>query len=233
MNMKEKQLKVYISGPMTGLDYKEVWHRFKQVQRQIEDAGYIAYNPCSVQLPADATHEQYMQWDLPHLMESDIIYFLDGWEKSHGCRYEQQVALATGKDIRYEAYAKYCLKLKNPRMMWLEQAAEVMRTTVADLIGRKRDRYTCIRRLAVIIYLWNHENLDAKTIGELLHRDRSTIHALYYSKDRYLDDVARLKSELYWHTSVIYQPQEPQPLPLFQENVEPNKIEEHETIINQ
>lgn len=227
---KKAQLKVYISGPMTGLEYKEVWHRFKAVQRQIEDAGYIAYNPCSVQLPADATHEQYMQWDLPHLMESDIIYFLDGWEKSHGCRYELQVAVATGKDIRYEAYAKYCLKLKNPRMMWLEQAAELMKTTVADLVGRKRDRYTCNRRLAIIIYLWHDEKLDAKSIGELLHRNRSTIHALYYGKDKSAGDVYRLVTLL--HFNPIDQ-QEPQPLPLFQENVEPNKIEEHETIINQ
>lgn len=231
MPRKDKQLKVYISGPMTGIEYKEVYFRFKTVQRQLEDAGYVAYNPCSVQLPAGSTHEQYMQWDLPQLMDSDIIYFLDGWEKSHGCRYEQQVALATGKDIRYEAYAKYCLKLKNPRMVWLEKAAELMKTTVADIVGRKRDRYLCNRRLAIIVYLWNYEKMDAKSIGNLLHRNRSTIHTLYYSKEKNMSDVYHLYTTLYYNF-IEMSMQEPQPLPLFQNNVESNNEEQNETISN-
>lgn len=221
---KDKQ-QVYISGQITGLDYKEVWLRFKAVQHQLEDAGYLVYNPCCIQLPAGSTHEQYMQWDLPHLQECDIIYFLDGWEKSHGCRYEHQLALATGKDIRYEGYAKYALKLKNFRMVWLEQAAEIMQIGVADLVGRKRDRYICNRRLAAIVYLFTKEQLDFRMIGELLKRDRNTIRALYYTRQAYMKDIEPLLKALFHVFGVINEsPQEeqPQPLPLFSDHVKLN-----------
>ena len=213
MKKELKHNKVYMSGAMTGLPYREVWQRFCAVQRQLEAEGYDVYNPCSVQLPEGSSHGQYMRQDLPRLLGCDIIYFLNGWEKSHGCRYEMQVALATEKDIRFESFAKYNLPLQNPYVSWLAVAAKALKTTVGDLSGRRRDRYTCNRRLAVLIYLWSTAKLDFLTIGNLIHRDRTTCVQLLNNRLKFMGEVRPLVEILEQLDANPFA--QVQPLPLF------------------
>lgn len=230
MKKETKKQRVYISGPVSGLDYKEVWHRFKTVQRQLQKEGYECFNPCCIQLPVNSTHEQYMNLDLAQMPDCDIVYFLDGWEKSSGCRQEIQMALATGKDIRFEAYGRYRLPLQNPRISWLSQAADAMKISLGDLTGNKRNRYCCNRRLAVIIFLYSEEKLDFGTIGDLLHRDRTCIYQLFKFRLKFFDEVRPLIDVLIRMKKEDACNEEPQPLPLFDNNLNDT---EHETVSNQ
>lgn len=84
-------MKVYISGPMTGLpDLNRP--AFTDAEQVLKLCGYEVLNPANVTAPPDATWEQYMRLDIPMLMHADAIYLLGGWERSRGARIEFNLA---------------------------------------------------------------------------------------------------------------------------------------------
>lgn len=92
-------MKLYISGPITGTeDYME---RFAAAQKKLEDEGWSVVNPALVNsnLPKDTKWEDYMEMAVCMLDMCEVVYFLDGWEKSRGANIEYGYALAKGKDI--------------------------------------------------------------------------------------------------------------------------------------
>lgn len=98
----ERREKIYISGPITGIDnYME---RFEEVEKEMMAAGYIVINPAKVnkQLPPPphTSYEQYMKMSLVMLSDADEIYMMRGWERSKGARLEYEYASAMGKVIR-------------------------------------------------------------------------------------------------------------------------------------
>lgn len=83
--------KVYISGPITGIDFGNRF-AFSCARSSLELCGYEVVDPSEVQLDDEATWTDYMRADLKLLLDCDFIYMLEGWEKSRGARIERELA---------------------------------------------------------------------------------------------------------------------------------------------
>jgi hypothetical protein len=102
---------------MTGIkDFN--FPKFKEVAASMRVLGY------DVRCPAEHDEEIYgvgrfngdgdiasipwfdfkksLDWDFDQVSECDVIVMLPGWEKSTGARAEHAVAVAYGKEIRYQ-----------------------------------------------------------------------------------------------------------------------------------
>lgn len=83
--------KVYISGPITGIDFGNRF-AFSCARNALELCGYEVVDPSEVKLDDEATWTDYMRADLKLLLDCDFIYMLDGWEDSKGARIERELA---------------------------------------------------------------------------------------------------------------------------------------------
>lgn len=104
----EKQ-RIYISGPISGIDRDECTARFKRAQLMLEAMGYEVFNPKENGLPEDSTTEQHMHRDLATLTNEErpfsAIYMMNGWNHSAGCKLEFDTAVAIGLRIIFEQVA--------------------------------------------------------------------------------------------------------------------------------
>jgi len=84
-------MKVYISGPMTGI---ENFNRpaFFTAADELRAAGHEPLNPAEIDLGTDADWHEYIRLDIRALTHADAIYLLDGWENSRGATLEKQLA---------------------------------------------------------------------------------------------------------------------------------------------
>jgi nucleoside 2-deoxyribosyltransferase len=85
-------MKVYISGPITGVDDFE--KNFQEAEDLLRKRGLEVVNPVKIgeALEKDGLkleYEDYMRADIAELMKCDAIYMLDGSEDSEGacCEY--------------------------------------------------------------------------------------------------------------------------------------------------
>lgn len=97
----DKQIKIYISGPISGHDLDEVGAVFAQKERELK-AQYpkaTVVNPMA--LPAvQSSWADYMIRDLMLLKECNMIVMLPGWKQSKGCVTEFYFAAGCGMLIR-------------------------------------------------------------------------------------------------------------------------------------
>lgn len=95
-------MKLYISGPITGTD--DYMERFAAAQKELEEEGWTVINPALVNsnLPKDTEWEDYMRMAVCMLDMCEVVYFLDGWEKSRGANIEYGYAQAKGKDLMFQ-----------------------------------------------------------------------------------------------------------------------------------
>lgn len=85
--------RIYISGPMTGVEnYKE---QFAKAEQELQEQGHSVVNPALVDfILSDGSYEEYMKVDMFLLDMCDTIYMLKGWEKSCGANREYGYAMA-------------------------------------------------------------------------------------------------------------------------------------------
>lgn len=93
-------MKVYVSGPMTGLPDLG-FGALKAATAKLRAAGLDVICPTETQKPVrtdgeEPTHADWMRASLRRLMDADAIMLLDGWEQSRGCRAEFDAACAAG-----------------------------------------------------------------------------------------------------------------------------------------
>lgn len=69
-------MKVYISGPITGLQYEEVEKAFNEAEIRLKEHGYEVVNPLNNGLPRESTWKEHMRADLKLLLDCDAIYLL-------------------------------------------------------------------------------------------------------------------------------------------------------------
>jgi hypothetical protein len=91
----EKRKKVYLSGPITGLDAEIVERNFRLAESVLPGDPEI-FNPLKNGLSHDAPREDHLRKDIEALMKSDLVVFLGGWEKSRGCLLEHHIASELG-----------------------------------------------------------------------------------------------------------------------------------------
>ena len=96
-------MRIYISGPITGMDPFVTFQKFFYAEQRIQELGHIAVNPREIGylLPKDFRHQDFMDVDLVILKKMDAILMLDGWESSQGCTYEFGYACRTDMPIYY------------------------------------------------------------------------------------------------------------------------------------
>lgn len=97
-------IRVYLSGPITGLSEEEYTRRFATAERHYEAAGYEVVNPVTIgkglqALKDEPTYEEYMRVDLEALGTCTHIAMLPGWSQSPGAKREKQEAERLGLEI--------------------------------------------------------------------------------------------------------------------------------------
>lgn len=95
-----KQLKIYLSGAISGRDYREVALDFEATQTQIRVfSDYLPISPLDNGLPVDTPWGAHMLRDLEILSTCDAVLMLPGWEHSPGCQIEKIFAERIGLRI--------------------------------------------------------------------------------------------------------------------------------------
>jgi len=89
-------MKVYISGPITGIPHYEI--NFMKAEKFLKGNGHIVINPVRIgkylqmELKREPTYEEYLERDIQNLRECDAIVYLPGWQNSNGCKKEKEIA---------------------------------------------------------------------------------------------------------------------------------------------
>jgi hypothetical protein len=87
-------MKVYISGPMTGLPNLNR-EAFEAAEKMLDRKKCYVANPHKIESPLD-TYEGHMAADIRELTYCDAIYLLPGWSESRGAQAEFAVAKVLG-----------------------------------------------------------------------------------------------------------------------------------------
>ena len=90
--------RVYISGPMTGKDYK---NRFVMAAVALEQGGNVTVNAAKIVTPSASTKE-HMEVVEEFLDKCDAILFLPGWKDSQKCHAEMAWAINNKMIITFE-----------------------------------------------------------------------------------------------------------------------------------
>lgn len=110
-------MKVYISGPMTGMER----FRFEMAEQELTEAGHTVVNPVKLQmLLPGATEKEERKVALEMLDACDTIFMLAGWEKNEGCNAEMARAIEQKMTIVFEG-GKECPRVNKPEQETLPQ----------------------------------------------------------------------------------------------------------------
>lgn len=83
-------MKIYISGPITGIDKDKCAAAFNCAVALLSLKGYEMVSPWHISqvLPQSFTYEDFMDIDMVLLKKCDAILMLPGWENSRGATKE-------------------------------------------------------------------------------------------------------------------------------------------------
>ena len=93
----KKKGRMYISGPMSGIDEKVVIERFRDAKALLHEKGWKVFNPADPLWMEklkefELDYSEILAKDIARLAECDAIYMLKGWHESRGCLAELQFA---------------------------------------------------------------------------------------------------------------------------------------------
>lgn len=95
--------KIYISGPMTGIeDFNR--EAFMKAEWNLMEMGYSQeeiVNPARFPFREDGDYNIMLEICLAMMRDCKTIYMLDGWEESKGACMELGFALAKGMEVIY------------------------------------------------------------------------------------------------------------------------------------
>lgn len=110
-------MRIYISGKITGLPFREVKDKFQSAQNFLEGFGFEVVSPLKNGLSQSFTWQQHIVRDIELLLPCEAIYMLDDWVDSVGAGIEYDVAVRTGKIVLFETNIvddqKSMLKIQN------------------------------------------------------------------------------------------------------------------------
>ena len=175
-------MKIYISGKITGLQFREVKDKFQVAQNFLEDLGLAVVNPVNNGLTLNDTWEQHMIKDIAELFSCEAIYMLDNWTESLGSSIEYDIAKRMGKKIFFESdvVTKFNLVTK-------------IKDVIHEISGLKFSEYTsesrkrnCFYARMLFAHKCNENGMKIEDISELIQRDRTTV---LYVLNKYDDEV--------------------------------------------
>ena len=91
--------KIYLSGPISGLDIEHARELFAAAQKEMAKQGWECVNPMNNGLPVEAPWEEHLALDVLNLFSCKAIAMLPGWEASQGARLEHALAKRIGMRI--------------------------------------------------------------------------------------------------------------------------------------
>lgn len=102
-HFKTNDMKLYISGKISGLPINSVIEKFKWHKMYLTNLGHDVVNPLEV-CPFDEskTWIDYMKEDISELLSCEAIYMLKDWGQSKGARIEYAIAKELGLTIYFE-----------------------------------------------------------------------------------------------------------------------------------
>lgn len=95
-------MRVYISGPMTGIE-DENFPAFNRASALLRSMGFDVENPADKGIIEGWEWEDYLRYDLKMMADCQAIYLLPGWENSKGARLEVHVARALNFRFLYDS----------------------------------------------------------------------------------------------------------------------------------
>lgn len=104
-------MKIYISGPISGLPIEVYTKAFKEAEDTLLMEGWEVVNPVTLDHDHEAASKIecpkerwafYMDKCISALLRCDAIYMLKGWEKSKGASVEMSIANAFDFKIIYQ-----------------------------------------------------------------------------------------------------------------------------------
>ena len=91
-------MRLYLSGPMTGLPENN-FPTFHAEAARLRALGYTVTNPAEIDHPI-LGWQAFLRRDLIEMLSCDAVALLPGWEGSPGARLEIHVAHQVGMRIR-------------------------------------------------------------------------------------------------------------------------------------
>ena len=93
--------KAYISGKITGLDLKEAFILFSNIERELIDKEVFNPMKFTAHLPKKSSWSAYMVVCIETLIKCDEIHMLPNWKDSRGALIEHDIAKAYEMKIFY------------------------------------------------------------------------------------------------------------------------------------
>lgn len=164
-------MRIYISGKISGLPYKEAEQRFEDAEALLTELGFEVINPLKNGL---ATHEEWIRHlckDIEMLHSCDAIYMMDNWTTSTGASIEYDIAIRTGKDIWFESN----VVRENKEVLRIQNAIhEVTGMRFNQYITKSRKRDGVFARM-IFVYHCRKRKMKLIQIAKYVHRDHSSM----------------------------------------------------------
>ena len=96
--------KIYISLPISGHE-KQAREKADQIKIALSKKGYNVVSPFDIYAGKNPKDEDHICYDLCAMMDCDVVYFCQDWDKSCGCGIEHDVVM------RMKAYGKKDFKV--------------------------------------------------------------------------------------------------------------------------
>lgn len=106
--MKRKRKRIYISGKISGLSFKEAFAKFDEAKDYFLKLDYDVVNPMTLSHEHDLSWESYMREDIKAMMDCDGIALLENYKDSKGALVEKQLAI----ELNFMVFCQFFLESK-------------------------------------------------------------------------------------------------------------------------
>ena len=167
-------MRIYISGKISGLPYKEAEQRFEDAEALLTELGFEVINPLKNGLAAHEEWIKHLCKDIELLHSCDAIYMMDNWVTSTGADIEHYIAVRTKKDILYES--NVIVRTKDDEAILRIQNAihEVTGLRFNLYITKSRKRDGVFARM-IFVYHCRKRKMKLIQIAKYVHRDHSSM----------------------------------------------------------
>lgn len=167
-------MRIYISGKISGLPYKEAEQRFEDAEALLTELGFEVINPLKNGLAAHEEWIKHLCKDIELLHSCDAIYMMDNWVTSTGADIEHYIAVRTKKDILYES--NVIVRTKDDEAILRIQNAihKVTGLRFNQYITKSRKRDGVFARM-IFVYHCRKRKMKLIQIAKYVHRDHSSM----------------------------------------------------------